>query len=128
MPSAPRTSSLSLRRSRVVSTPFISSAIRCFWPTAFALTRLRNRRTPADDVRLSRGRRKRRPNVLWREHAEPVVARRRTSGQDFARDETGAIPVEQPTKFDLVINLVTAKALTLTLPPSLLARADEVIE
>ena len=58
---------------------------------------------------------------LWRRAAELV-------DKILRGTKAGDIPVEQPTKFDLVVNLVTAKALGLEIPAMLLGRADEVIE
>jgi hypothetical protein len=82
----------------------------------------------ADDVSIPRLRRCRRTDGLYSGPCGALESAPRDVQQILGGVRPGDIPIYQPTKFELLINQKTAKALGLALPPALLSRADELIE
>ena len=67
-------------------------------------------------------------DVVWTRPSRTLPARRIFRGQNPEGSQACDLPVEQPKKFELVINLKTAKLIGLTIPPNVLARANKVIK
>jgi putative ABC transport system substrate-binding protein len=82
----------------------------------------------ADGLLLPRGSDGRRPHVLRCRHSRSLPPAATFVDKIFKGAKPATLPVEQPTKFETWINLKTAKTLRLTFPPSLLARADQIVE